>query len=43
MLLITGNTAMATVTMSRLANPKSNQNPITGTRARVGMHCSTTA
>ena len=34
---------MSTVTISRLASPKSNQNPITGTSARIGMHCSTTA
>ena len=43
MLLITGNSAIVTVTISRLVKPKSNQNPITGTSARVGTHCSTTA
>ena len=41
--LITGNSAMRTVTITRLVSPKSNQNPITGTRARIGTHCNSTA
>ena len=38
-----GKIAISTVTISRLVRPKSNQNPITGTSASVGMHCRITA
>ena len=42
-LLMIGNSAISTVTISRLVSPKSNQKPITGTSARIGMHCRITA
>ena len=38
-----GNSAINTHTNTRAVNPKPNQKPISGTSARIGMHCSTTA
>jgi hypothetical protein len=42
-LAMIGKSAMRTQTMTRAVNPNPNQNPSSGTSARIGMVCSTTA
>ena len=42
-LVTMGNRAMITHTSTRLLKPNLNQKPISGTRARIGTVCSTTA